>query len=60
MQIATNHLFAYLDIVYYLDGNLPDERENKEFLPLDFLERTPIRPKFVIGENNKGYEIEFL
>uniref|UniRef100_A0A1I8AXF3 Uncharacterized protein n=1 Tax=Meloidogyne hapla TaxID=6305 RepID=A0A1I8AXF3_MELHA len=31
MQKATNYLFAYLDIVYYLEGNLPDEKENKKF-----------------------------
>uniref|UniRef100_A0A915P2T5 Uncharacterized protein n=1 Tax=Meloidogyne floridensis TaxID=298350 RepID=A0A915P2T5_9BILA len=31
MEKATNYLFAYLDVVYYLEGNLPDEKENEKF-----------------------------
>jgi len=32
MEKATNYLFAYLDAVNYLEGNLPDENENESKL----------------------------
>ena len=32
MEKATNYLFAYLDAVNYLEGNLPDEKENESKL----------------------------